>query len=128
MSIDRRRVLAGLAAGLMVPGRAFAGGADESDPPLIPEDYAVARRTFRTHLLRRGPAPDDPQPLTPPPGARAVPYRSGPLDLVAWLSTDPTRSAIHPRPAVSSSMAATRCGRATSTISRGPMWRRAISR
>ena len=94
---DRRHFLAGmagLAADLLAP-RA-AGATDE--PKLISDDYAEARRRFRTHLLRNGPAPDQPQSLEPPAGARSMTYPSGSLDLVAWLSpaADPRR----PAPAV----------------------------
>ena len=95
MPINRRHVLAAAAAGLCLPD---AAGAVDDAPPLIHEDYALARQRFRTHLLERGPAPDPAQPLSPPPGARQIRYRSGSLDLVAWISdaADPD----DPRPAV----------------------------
>ena len=83
MPINRRNVLAAAAAGLCLSDAAAA--ADE-EPPLIREDYALARQRFQTRLLERGPAPDEAQPLTAPPGARQVWYRSGSLDLVAWIS------------------------------------------
>ena len=95
MAINRRHVLVAAAAGLCLPDAAGAAG---DAPPLIHEDYALARQRFQTHLLKRGPAPDPAQPLTPPPGARQIRYRSGSLDLVAWISNaaDPH----DPRPAV----------------------------
>ncbi|WP_081173435.1 alpha/beta hydrolase family protein [Rhizobium rhizosphaerae] len=59
---------------------------EPAEPPLIHEDYAIARRSFHTKLLRKGPAPDKGDPLTPPPGAEAIGYRSGGLSLTAWVS------------------------------------------
>jgi dipeptidyl aminopeptidase/acylaminoacyl peptidase len=50
------------------------------------EDYAKARSTFRTKLLRKGPAPQRWQPLRLPPGVKEVEYRSGELRLKAWMS------------------------------------------
>src|SRR5262245_48405783 len=79
MPINRRRVLAAT-AGLCLSGT--AGAATEAEPRLIREDYALARQRFQTDLLERGPAPDPAQPLSPPPGANRIRYRSGTLDLV----------------------------------------------
>ena len=62
MAINRRHVLVAAAAGLCLPD---AAGAADDEPPLIHEDYALARQRFQTHLLKRGPAPDPAQPLTP---------------------------------------------------------------
>jgi dipeptidyl aminopeptidase/acylaminoacyl peptidase len=83
MPINRRHVLAAAAAGLCLPD---AAGAADDAPPLIHEDYALARQRFQTQLLERGPAHDPAQPLSPPHGARQIRYRSGSLDLVAWIS------------------------------------------
>jgi dipeptidyl aminopeptidase/acylaminoacyl peptidase len=94
MLISRRHMLAGAAACLCLP-RA-AGAAAGNKPRLIREDYALARQRFQTHLLERGPAPDQVQPLTPPPGARHISYRSGSLDLVAWISDNTDRGASRP--------------------------------
>jgi dipeptidyl aminopeptidase/acylaminoacyl peptidase len=85
MPINRRHLL-GSAASLCLADAGQAVAADE--PKQIREDYALARQRFRTHLLKRGPAPDPAQPLEAPPGARQVGYRSGSLDLVAWISED----------------------------------------
>jgi dipeptidyl aminopeptidase/acylaminoacyl peptidase len=93
MPINRRHVLAAAAAGLCLSDAAAA--ADE-EPPLIREDYALARQRFQTRLLERGPAPDEAQPLTAPPGARQIRYRSGSLDLVAWISGAADRGASRP--------------------------------
>jgi dipeptidyl aminopeptidase/acylaminoacyl peptidase len=92
--INRRHVLAGAAAGLCLSEAAAA--AVDNEPKLIREDYALARQRFQTRLLERGPAPDEAQPLTPPPGAREIRYRSGALDLVAWISDDADRGASRP--------------------------------
>ena len=93
MPINRRQVLAATAAGMCLPGAARA--ADEA-PPLIHEDYALARQRFQTQLLERGPAPDEAQPITAPPGARQIRYRSGALDLIAWISNASGRSVLQP--------------------------------
>jgi dienelactone hydrolase len=52
------------------------------------EDYAEARRQFRTKLLQRGPAPhqEDCKDSKPPVGVAEVYYPSGELHLRAWLS------------------------------------------
>ncbi len=93
MRVDRRQVVVGLAAGLCLPASISFSADDE--PPLFSTDYAKEREKFRTNLLQRGPAPDEPQPIAAPPGARLVRYRSGTLDLVAWMSdaTDHRRRA-----------------------------------
>jgi len=96
MPLDRRRFLAGAAVGLTQVGAAAAP--PDKAPELIRQDYMLARRSFHTHLLRRGPAPDQPQPLTAPPGARPLRYTSGSLELVAWLSEN--AASAKPRPAV----------------------------
>jgi hypothetical protein len=88
-----RRLLLGSVAGL-----SLAGGVDAADdqPGLVREDYALARQRFRTRLLKHGPAPDPAQPLEAPPGARQLRYRSGSLDLVAWISEDAGSGASRP--------------------------------
>jgi dipeptidyl aminopeptidase/acylaminoacyl peptidase len=56
------------------------------------EDYAQARASFRTNLLRHGPAPQSWRPVRVPPGVQEVEYRSGDLRLKAWtqrLQGDP---------------------------------------
>lgn len=50
------------------------------------QDYAKARRTFHTKLLRQGPAPQSWKPLTPPAGIAEVEYPSGALRLKAWVN------------------------------------------
>lgn len=71
------------------------------EPPLELQDYAEARRQFRTHLLKFGPAPEAAPPLGTPAGARKVLYRSGAaqeLELIAWIGEGkPSRA---PKPAV----------------------------
>ncbi|MDQ0393846.1 alpha/beta hydrolase family protein [Labrys monachus] len=84
--LSRRTLLAGLASSAAIaPGTAHAF-ASPDPPPLIARDYAIDREGFRTRLLRRGPAPDEGDPLTPPDGARLLTYRSGGLQLAAWRS------------------------------------------
>jgi dipeptidyl aminopeptidase/acylaminoacyl peptidase len=92
MRISRRHVL-GLAAGLSLADAAQAAG---DEPKLIREDYVLARQRFRTRLLKHGPAPDPAQPLAAPPGARQLRYRSGSLDLVAWISDNADGGAPQP--------------------------------
>jgi dipeptidyl aminopeptidase/acylaminoacyl peptidase len=62
---------------------------DRSSASLPISRYAEARATFKTHLLRKGPAPQQYQPISPPPSARAISYASGKLKLKAWVSAPP---------------------------------------
>lgn len=55
-------------------------------PPLIPEDYAEARKAFKTRLSQVGPSPDAPESLTPPKGAERIAYPSGDFNLSAWIT------------------------------------------
>lgn len=97
LRLDRRAFLAVAATA------PFAGAARAFDvpsqPPLIERDYALDRQSFRSHLLRRGPSPDDVEPLTPPAGARRLPYASGDLALTAWRSA-PAKPGTGKQPAV----------------------------
>jgi len=65
------------------------------EPKLFAEDYLLARQRFQTRLLERGPAPDEAQPLTPPPGAHKDPIQIRSLDLVAWISDDRPIGVLH---------------------------------
>ncbi len=60
------------------------------------EDYATARQSFRTKLLRKGPAPQSWQPVRVPAGVTQVEYTSGPLRLKAWVNPPPAGSAKKP--------------------------------
>jgi dienelactone hydrolase len=60
------------------------------------EEYAQARQTFRTRLVRRGPAPQHWERENPPPGAREIEYTSGDLRLRAWVSGPPADKAKKP--------------------------------
>ncbi|WP_321382163.1 alpha/beta fold hydrolase [Rhizobium sp.] len=88
MILTRRTVLTGMAAACVAPsvGMAFEVPAE---PRLLRKDYIKAREHFRTHLLRKGPAPDKFEPLDPPSGAERIFYRSGrtgSVNLTAWVS------------------------------------------
>src|SRR6266852_1207582 len=53
------------------------------------EDYAEARKKFKTKLLMEGPAPQPVEPMQIPPDAKEIDYVSGDLRLKAWVSRDP---------------------------------------
>jgi dienelactone hydrolase len=53
------------------------------------EDYADARKSFRTTLLRRQSAPQPWHQVFPPFGVREIAYQSGPLNLKAWVDDVP---------------------------------------
>src|SRR5437867_13017204 len=55
-----------------------------SFPPQT-EDYADARRAFKTKLLWQTEAPQDWQIEVPPPGVQEIEYVSGNLHLKAWV-------------------------------------------
>jgi len=62
-----------------------------SPPTAFPpqtEDYAEARKKFKTQLLQENPAPQRWQPLQPPPDVTELTYPSG-LRLKAWVSRAP---------------------------------------
>jgi RNA polymerase sigma factor (sigma-70 family) len=60
------------------------------------DDYATVRKTFRTKLVKHGPA-TAPSPVPPTPAdAQLIEYPSGELRLKAWLSAPPTDSSKHP--------------------------------
>lgn len=63
------------------------------------EDYADARKQFRTVLTRQGPSPQAYQPLHPPADVQVVDYQSGPLKLQAWTNAA-TKAGAEPKPAV----------------------------
>ena len=62
------------------------------------EDYARARSTFRTKLVRKGPAPQQGETLKPPGDAEEIEYGSGDLRLKAYLGRPANDG--RPRPAV----------------------------
>lgn len=58
-------------------------------PTAFPEpaqDYADARKSFRTTLTTKGPAPQTWNRETPPPGVTEIQYQSGGLMLKAWVN------------------------------------------
>lgn len=57
----------------------------DADKPLS-ADYATARKSFQTRLDRKGPSPQEAElPTKRPKGVKEVKYRSGSLELTAWL-------------------------------------------
>jgi dipeptidyl aminopeptidase/acylaminoacyl peptidase len=78
-----------LGAGLLL----LAAGCGRQGPSpgleLQHEDYAKARSSFKTKLVRSGPAPQKGEPLHAPPGAQQVTVRSGDLRLTAWVGPVP---------------------------------------
>jgi dipeptidyl aminopeptidase/acylaminoacyl peptidase len=65
--------------------------------PAQTEDFAQARKTFQTKLIRQGPAPQSWQPVRLLAGVDEVRYQSGNLQLKAWVSSG---NANEKRPAV----------------------------
>jgi dienelactone hydrolase len=60
-----------------------------TDFPEQAEDYAAARKAFRTRLTSTGPSPQPFNQLDPPPEVDVVEYQSGGLTLTAWASKPP---------------------------------------
>ncbi|MHC4513021.1 MAG: alpha/beta hydrolase family protein [Planctomycetota bacterium] len=58
--------------------------------------FTERRATFRTKLTRRGPAPQEWWSELPPDRAREINYRSGDLELRAWIQFPRLRSQRHP--------------------------------
>jgi dipeptidyl aminopeptidase/acylaminoacyl peptidase len=75
--------------------------ADKKPSPLAQqdEDYAKARKGFKTKLVRKGPAPQGFQKLKRPEGVSEVEYPSGELHLKAWVNR-PAKDDEDKRPAV----------------------------
>jgi dipeptidyl aminopeptidase/acylaminoacyl peptidase len=90
MTVTRRMILAGFAAGALSRNAIAASTFTTPDmPPLDSRDYADARKSFSTHLLKRGPAPEVAGPLNTPHDAKRVTYPGGPdgsIELIAWHS------------------------------------------
>lgn len=94
------------AGGLIVAGaRAQQPGGSKEPPSFEPEvavqseDYGAVRKTFRTKLTRRGPAPQKEAMPQPPAGVTAVEFPSGDLRLKAWINIPDSKDAVK-RPAV----------------------------
>lgn len=63
-----------------------------TSPTTFPEEtesYSQARKGFQTKLLRKGPSPQSWDPVVPVLGAKEMSYRSGNLNLKAWVSESP---------------------------------------
>ena len=68
-------------------------------PTSFPEptqDYADARKAFKTKLVEVGPAPQTFEPETPPPGVKEIEYTSGNLKLKAWIDPPPIGGPLRP--------------------------------
>lgn len=63
---------------------------------VISEDYAQARSGFKTTLRWRGPSPQEGEAGLTPPGATVMTYRSGDLNLTAFVSPVPQDGKKHP--------------------------------
>ncbi|WP_163995498.1 alpha/beta hydrolase family protein [Pyxidicoccus caerfyrddinensis] len=63
---------------------------------VVNEDYVQARGGFKTKLLRRGPSPQEGEAGLKPQGTTVVTYRSGDLDLTAFVSPVPQDGKKHP--------------------------------
>jgi len=76
----------------------FSGEEAKSKPSTstAAADYAAARKTFRTSLRVRGPAPQDWEPLRTPRGAQRISYRSGGLMLAAFVDPAPANGGRRP--------------------------------
>src|SRR5258706_6400191 len=85
VGLNRRAVLAALAGSAVAAASAKGEVRAPSPPPLIAEDYADARKTFKTRLTRLGPSPDAPDALAPPGGAELITYAAEGLKLRAWI-------------------------------------------
>ncbi len=105
-TLNRRNLLiGGLSLGLL-PMSALAEDASRllhvdapAEPALYATDYALERRNFRTALLRKGPSPDQYEPLTTPSNAQGHTYRSGDggdWELRAWVSIYETTPSLKP--------------------------------
>jgi len=79
-------------------GRAPAFGVPAIQPIIVPptefppqtEDYAEARKKFKTKLILEGPSPQPALPMNLPDEAQEIEYPSGDLRLKAWVSRDPS--------------------------------------
>jgi dienelactone hydrolase len=63
--------------------------ANPTEFPAQTEDYAEARKKFKTNLVIPGPAPQTAQQMQLPPDVTQIEYVSGDLRLSAWVTSDP---------------------------------------
>jgi formylglycine-generating enzyme required for sulfatase activity/pimeloyl-ACP methyl ester carboxylesterase len=61
-------------------------------------DYAKARSSFRTKLIRNSPSPQESSAITLPQGIKEIKYKSGGLQLKAWINLPPDEK--QKRPAI----------------------------
>lgn len=72
----------------VVLAAAVACNAGAADKGAGTADYAVARTSFHTKLVKHGPAPQPWVPTILPASARSLTFKSGGLSLEAWISGD----------------------------------------
>src|SRR5262245_22029643 len=75
-----------LVAGLLLAVAGCLKGGASPGLELQEGDYADARKGFQTKLTERGPAPQNGERLSAPPGAKQVKFTSDDLQLTAWVS------------------------------------------
>lgn len=81
--------------GVWVTAAIVCAGCHKDAPEARDDDYAAARRSFRTKLWRTQPSPQPFEPLVLAPDARELPFESHGVTLKAWISKGAT-----PAPAV----------------------------
>lgn len=62
----------------------------------ISKSFELSRKEFHTKLIKNEPAPQEYSRLTPPTGVSEIKYKSGDLELKAWLSEYPNDGNQHP--------------------------------
>jgi len=60
------------------------------------EDYADARKSFKTTLTKQGAAPQPWDKESPPPGVKEITFNSGNLKLKAWVDEPPAKQPLKP--------------------------------
>lgn len=67
-----------------------------TDFPTQAQDYADARKTFKTKLTKQGPAPQTWDPVAPPAGVQEVTFNSGGFKLKGWINTPAAKQPLQP--------------------------------
>jgi dipeptidyl aminopeptidase/acylaminoacyl peptidase len=69
--------------------KVFEDGTIKPEVEIQKEDYAIARRKFKTKFIKEGPSPQKVKMPEPPAGVTAIEFPSGNLTLKAWINTPP---------------------------------------